>query len=60
MNKYLLTGAVALMTSPAFAGNPDMYIPMQDVPEMSAGPAIAAIALLIGAAAIIREKSKRK
>ncbi len=56
MNKYLLACAVALMTSPVFASEP----PRMDVPEMSAGPAVAAIALLIGAAAIIRERSKRK
>lgn len=31
-----------------------------DVPEMSAGAGVAAIALLAGVAAIIRERTKRK
>jgi len=46
--------AIAMLTTPAFAaGNPR-------VPEMSASGAVAALALLAGAAAIIRERSKRK
>ncbi len=57
MNKYFLAGAVALMSSPVLAG--DNVLP-PIVPEMSAGPAIAAIALLVGAAAVIRERNKRK
>ncbi|MHA7871884.1 MAG: hypothetical protein ACX939_06000 [Hyphococcus sp.] len=51
MKKYIYTAALIAMTTPALAGRP--------VPEMSAGAGVAAIALLIGAAAIIREKMKR-
>jgi len=57
MTKYILAGVLALTSTSAFAGVPPMY---EVVPEMSAGPAVAAIALLVGVAAIIREKSKRK
>ncbi len=57
MKKILLTASIAFLSAPAWAGT---VIPAPDVPEMSAGPAVAAIALLLGAAAIIREKSKRK
>jgi len=42
-----------LMASPAFAGT------AKSVPEMDAGAGVAAIALLIGVAAIIREKMKK-
>ncbi|NNE39383.1 MAG: hypothetical protein HKN14_00530 [Marinicaulis sp.] len=54
MKKYVLTAAIALLSSPAWAADPI------DVPEMDAGVGFAAIALLVGAAAIIRERSKRK
>jgi hypothetical protein len=53
MTKYILAGAMALMSTAALAGEPK-------VPEMSAGAGVAAIALLVGVAAIIRERSKRK
>ncbi len=56
MMKYILGGAMALVSTVAMAGNG--HIP--DVPEMSAGAGVAAVALLIGVAAIIRERSKRK
>ncbi|MBL4620669.1 MAG: hypothetical protein JKX88_11295 [Marinicaulis sp.] len=54
MKKIICAAALAAMTSPAFASVPI------EVPEMSAGAGVAAIALLVGAAAIIREKTKRK
>ncbi len=57
MKKIITMVAFAAMTAPALAGNPNDLI---DVPEMSAGAGVAAIALLIGVAAIVREKSKRK
>lgn len=53
MKKILLGAALALTTSAAWATVP------QDVPEMSAGAGIAAIALLAGLAVIIREKTKK-
>jgi len=55
MKKIIFATALIAMTSSAFAGN----FP-NGVPEMDAGAGVAAIALLIGVAAIIREKSKRK
>ena len=55
MKHLLLTAAVMLMTSPAFAAQPTV-----DVPEMDVGAGFAAIALLVGAAALIRERSRRK
>ena len=54
MKKIIFAAAFVAMTSPALAG---IY---PQVPEMSAGAGVAAIALLIGVAAIIREKTKRK
>ena len=54
MKKFITAAAFAAMTTSAFAGNGTA------VPEMSAGAGVAAIALLAGVAAIIREKSKRK
>ncbi|GJL95042.1 MAG: hypothetical protein DHS20C05_14470 [Hyphococcus sp.] len=52
--RILLTAAtISVIASPAWAVSPQ-------VPEMSAGPAIAAIALLAGIGAIIRETIKRK
>ncbi len=56
MTKYILAGALAFMSTAAMAGR-DQWV---DVPEMSAGAGVAAVALLIGVAAIIRERSKRK
>jgi|GEM_PF-1711414 len=47
---------VALVTQAA-AGAP---APAPNVPEMDAGAGIAAIALLVGAVAIMREKFTRK
>ncbi|NOX82873.1 MAG: hypothetical protein GXP06_07785 [Alphaproteobacteria bacterium] len=56
MTKFILAGAFALMSTAALAGKPTDII----VPEMSAGAGVAAIALLIGVAAVIRERTKRK
>ncbi|MHA7871885.1 MAG: hypothetical protein ACX939_06005 [Hyphococcus sp.] len=53
MKKLVYAAVLAAMTSPVLASDPQ-------VPEMSAGAGVAAIALLVGAAAIIREKTKRK
>jgi hypothetical protein len=74
MKNLTILGALALLISPANAqtiGCNDLSIastikglvvanPCIDVPEMSAGAGVAAIALLVGVAAIIRERSKRK
>jgi len=46
--------SLAVMTAPAFATSPT------SVPEMDAGAGFAALALLAGAAAIVRERSRRK
>ena len=54
MKRILLIAAASLVASPAFAA-----VSVQ-VPEMDAGAGVAAIALLAGAAAIIRERHKRK
>lgn len=54
MKKIIYGAILVAMISPAFAGI------QQQVPEMSAGAGVAAIALLVGVAAIIREKTKRK
>jgi len=55
MTKFILAGALALTSTAALAG-----VPLDVVPEMSAGAGVAAIALLVGVAAIIRERTKRK
>ncbi len=74
MRNLTIMGALALLISPANAqtiGCDDISIasalkglvehsPCYEVPEMSAGAGVAAIALLVGVAAIIRERSKRK
>lgn len=52
MKKFVYAAALAAMTTPALAG-------VRAVPEMSAGAGVAAIALLVGAAAIIRERMKK-
>ena len=52
MKTYLFAAAMIAMTTPALAGS-------RAVPEMSAGAGVAAIALLVGAAAIIRERMKK-
>lgn len=52
--KYLFLAMLSMAVTPASAA---VTAP---VPEMDAGAGIAAIALLAGVAAIIREKSKRK
>lgn len=57
MVKYILASALALVSTAASAGNGMTY---PDVPEMGAGAGVAAVALLIGVVAIIRERSKRK
>ena len=44
----------------ATIATPAMASAAVPVPEMDAGAAVAAVALLAGAAAIIREKMKRK
>lgn len=56
MNRIIYGLVLAVIASPALAGAP---LP-PTVPEMDAAGAIAAFALLAGAAAIIRERSKRK
>ncbi len=52
--KYVYAAIMSLTATSAFAGQ------STQVPEMSAGAGVTAIALLIGVAAIIRERSKRK
>lgn len=54
MMRYVLASALSIMATPAFA------TALTSVPEMDVGAGVAAIALLAGAAAIIRERSKRK
>ena len=54
MNKLYAIAILALTATPAFAGRTAV------VPEMDAGAGVVAIALLVGVAAIIRERSKRK
>lgn len=53
MKRILIVAAAAMMTSPAFAG-----VTVQ-VPEMDAGAGVAAIALLAGIGALLREKMKK-
>lgn len=53
MKKFIIAGVLALAASPALAGT------LKRVPEMDAGAGVAAIALLVGVAAIIREKMKK-
>lgn len=53
MKRILITAAIALAASPAFAGT------AVAAPEMDAGAGLAAIALLAGMAAILREKMKK-
>ena len=55
MKKLALGIFVSLMATPVLANGSTV-----DVPEMDAGAAVAAIALLAGAAAIIRERRNRK
>ena len=55
MKKFVYAAAMIAMTSPVLAGSAQV----PNVPEMSASAGIAAIALLVGAAAIIREKMKK-
>ena len=55
MKRFILAGVLALTSTSAFAGDLAWV-----VPEMNAGAGVAAIALLVGIAAIIREKSNRK
>ncbi len=53
MKRIFCAVTIAMTTSPAWAGTATA------VPEMDAGAGIAAIALLAGVAAIIREKMKK-
>ncbi len=53
MKLIVVTALTALFASPALAG-------VAQVPEMDVGAGVAAIALLAGAAAIVREKFFRK
>ena len=53
MKKVLITAVFALAASPAFASVPVA------APEMDAGAGIAAIALLAGLGALLREKMKK-
>ncbi len=57
MKTFFYSLTLAIVASPALAGT---SVPPPQVPEMSAGGAIAAVALVAGAVAIIRERSKRK
>ncbi|GJL95045.1 MAG: hypothetical protein DHS20C05_14500 [Hyphococcus sp.] len=50
----MATAMTTFLTAPAWA-----TAPSPDVPEMSVGAGVAAIALLVGIATIIREKTKR-
>lgn len=52
--KYLLLATLSLAVTPVWATAP------VSVPEMDVGAGVAAVALLVGVAAIIREKIKRK
>ena len=52
MKKIIAAGLLAMMATPAMAG-------VFTVPEMDAGAGVAALALLVGAVAIIREKTKK-
>ncbi len=76
MKNLTIIGALALLTAPAKATDymdcnvssvtsaiKNLVViaePCNQVPEMSAGAGVAAIALLVGVAAIIRERTKRK
>lgn len=53
MKRAFLTAAFVLAASPAMAGV------THRVPEMDAGAGVAAIALLIGIGALVREKMKK-
>lgn len=53
MKNLILTAALALAASPVLASEP------QIVPEMDVGAGVAAIALLAGVVAIVREKMKK-
>ncbi|NNE39382.1 MAG: hypothetical protein HKN14_00525 [Marinicaulis sp.] len=52
--RYFYTIFFAMIAPPALALTP------VDVPEMEIGAGVAAVALVVGVVAIIREKSKRK
>lgn len=52
MSKYLSVVVLGLFATPAFAST-------AAVPEMDMGAGVAAVALLAGIAAIIREKTKK-
>ncbi|GJL92903.1 hypothetical protein [Hyphococcus sp.] len=54
MKLWIVAAGLALMTGPALATAPN------SVPEMDVGAGFAAIALLAGVAAVIRERTKRK
>lgn len=53
MKRLILTAALALASAPAFASEPVR------VPEMDVGAGLAALALVAGLAAIIREKTRK-
>jgi hypothetical protein len=52
MNKFIFAVVMALLSGQAFAG----AVP---VPELTLGAGTAAVALVAGAVAIIRERNKR-
>ncbi|WP_165793621.1 hypothetical protein [Hyphococcus luteus] len=54
MKRIVMTAMFALTASPVLAAEP------LRVPEMDIGAGFAAIALLAGAAALIRERGRRK
>ncbi len=74
MRNLTIIGALALFSTPAGAIDIGCEVASvssmllgtvqaehcYDVPEMSAGAAVAAIALVIGVASVIRERSRRK
>lgn len=55
MKKIFTLVVMTAMTTPAWAS-----APTASVPEMDAGAGVAAVALLAGVAAIIRERVKNK
>ena len=54
MRRFIFTSGLMLLASPAFATS------SVSVPEMDVGAGFAAMVLLAGAVAIIRERRRRK
>lgn len=53
MKRLILTAALALASAPVFASEP------YRVPEMDVGAGLAAVAIIAGVVAIIREKTRK-